>query len=387
MKYLRQLLKAVLLLFALLVAFLYIFDYDYLLKAVRVTYLTGHKTAFLDDYSYFDNRPVSNEAAEIQPWPEHKAYNTITPPDTLQRLHDAYGTVAFLIIKNDSLWHESYFQGYHEDSISNSFSMAKTMVSAMLGRAIMQGKISSLEQPVGDFIPEFKRGSAGELTVGDLSSMASGLNWDESYYSPFSVTTRAYFDSELRPVIKDLQVVEKPGVSFKYLSGNTQLLGMVLEKATGMTLSEYLSREFWRPMGAEHPALWQIDSRNSGMEKAYCCIAATARDFARFGKLYKDAGNWNGQQLIPASFASLSTRPRFEASPEYGYGLWLVQHRNKHFFMLKGHLGQYVIVQPEDNLIIVRLGRSNAEKSNEKKHRTDIYGYIDAAYKMIENAS
>ena len=111
--------------------------------------------------------------------------------------------------------------------------MAKSYVSALLGKAIMEGYIENLNQPVCDFLPEFCEGKAGKMAVGDLSSMASGTNWDEAYYSPFSITTRAYFDDDLEKVMLGLKVVEEPGQHFKYASGDTQMLAMVIEKATG----------------------------------------------------------------------------------------------------------------------------------------------------------
>lgn len=386
MKKLFNFLKYLIGLLLLIVAVLYIADYDYLIKAAKVTYLNGHNTAFLDDYLYFDNRTI--EAPEVsQPWPQHVDYNSVDATENLRATHWNNGSVAFMIIKNDSIWYEKYMEDYTPDSRSNSFSMAKSVISAMMGKAIMEGEIKGLDQPVGDYIPEFREGAAASMTVGDLSSMASGLNWDESYYSPLSITTRAYFDDDLRQLIRGLKVVDNPGEAFNYLSGNTQLLGMVLEQATGTTLAEYMSEKFWKPMGAEHPALWQIDSEESGMEKAYCCIAASARDFARFGKLYKDKGKWNGEQILPEDFVELSTKPRFEDGPEYGYGLWLLTHMGKDFFMLRGHLGQYVIVQPEDNLIIVRLGHRAGEKMEDDPFRPDIYTYIEESYKMLENAS
>ena len=381
-KFFRYLLGVLL----MLVTLLYLFNYDYLITAAKVVYLQGHKTAYLDDYKHFDNRTIAAPDTP-QPWPIHKEYNSGKPGERLTKTHEEYGSVAFLIIKNDSLWYEKYYDGYDENSKSNSFSMAKSFVSAMLGHAILDGTIKSLEQPVGDFYPEFNQGLAKEMTVGDLSSMASGLNWDESYYSPFSVTTRAYFDEALSPIITDLQVKEQPGTGFKYLSGNTQLLAMVLEKATGSKLSDYLSDHFWKPMGAEHNALWQLDSEESGMEKAYCCVAASARDFARFGKLYKDKGVWNGRRILPESFVERSIKPRFLKDPEYGYGLWLLHHLEKDFFMLRGHLGQYVIVQPDDDIMIVRLGHQAAPKAGDDPFRQDIYLYIEEAYKMIANAS
>ena len=381
MKFLIKLFKFIAILCGLLVILLYIFDYDYILKAVRVTYGTGHKTAFLEDYKEFDNRVIKNSTP--QPWNIHNDYNKATITDSLERTNIANGTIAYLIIKNDSIWFETYYDGFGKTSKTNSFSMSKSIISAMLGKAIMEGKIRNLDQNVSDFYPQFKDGLSATLTVGDLSSMASGLNWDEAYYSPFSVTTRAYFDEDLEPVILNMEGVETPGTAFKYLSGNTQLLGMVIEKATGQTMSGYLSEEFWRPMGFESDALWQLDSEQEGLEKAYCCIASNARDFARFGRLYKDYGKWNGEQLLDSAFIAKSITPRFKDSPQYGYGWWLKTIGNKHFFMMRGHLGQYVIVEPEDNVIIVRLGHTKGPKGGEGSFSKDIFTYIEEGYNML----
>ena len=382
MKTLKSIIRYLLIFVALLVAVLYVFDYDYMLKAVRTIYMQGHKTAFLSDYEEFDNNTI--EAGVPKPWPFHVEYNSVQQPESLMDWHERLGTVAFLIIKNDSIWFEQYYEGYDETSHSNSFSVAKSMVTSMLGKAIMDGKIEGLDQAVSDFFPEFSEGLNAKVTVGDLASMASGLNWDEAYYSPFSITTRAYFYDDLRSMMLDLDFVEEPGKSYKYLSGNTQLLGMVIEKATGNSLSEYLSNSFWKPMGAEHSAYWQVDDEDNRMEKAYCCIATNARDFARFGKLYKDYGKWNGEQLLDSAFVARSVRPRFKESPQYGYGWWLLNHLNKDFFMMRGHLGQYIIVQPEDNVIIVRLGHKNAKGPDPTvKFSDDIFAYIEEAYRML----
>lgn len=385
MRFIKRFLKWFVLVFIMLIISLYAFGYDYLLKAVRTIYFNGHTTAFLNDYTVFDNRIIENSDSTIS-WPVHLQYNKTQPSETLQQLHSDYKSVAFLIIKNDSLLHEQYFDEYTKDTKSNSFSIAKTMVSAMLNKAIIEGKIGSLDQPVGDFIPEFSKENASKMTVGDLSSMASGLNWDEAYYNPFSITTQAYFDDNLTDVVLNLKVTEDPGKQYKYLSGNTQLLAMVIEKATGEKLSNYLSSRFWKPLGMENEAFWQLDSKESGTEKAYCCIASNARDFAKFGKLYKDYGQWQGKQLLDSTFIAKSIKPRFENDWMYGYGLWLLPYQNKDFFIMRGHLGQYVIVEPEDNIIIVRLGHLKSQKKIDGgPYSSDLYGYIDEAYKMIQH--
>lgn len=382
MKLLKKFFKWFTVIIVLLIATLYITDTDYLLKAVRTIYLTGHTTAYLKDYEKFDNRTL--EIGNPQPWPIHKAYNTATETEKLAQWNKELGTVAYLIIKNDSIWFENYYDAYEKNSKSNSFSMVKSMVSAMLGKAIMEGYIKDLDQPVTDFLPEFNNGTFSKTAVGDLSSMASGTNWVEAYYSPFSITTRAYFDDDLRKVSLGLEVVEAPSKAFKYASGDTQLLGMVIEKATGKTLTQYLSDGFWKPMGAENEAFWQVDSEESGMEKAFCCLASNARDFARFGKLYKDFGKWNGETLLDSTFVAKSIKPRFPESPEYGYGWWLHKVNGKSFFMMRGHLGQYVIVESNDNVIIVRLGHLKSPDEGIGVYTKDISVYIEEAYKMLE---
>lgn len=381
MKLIKKLVKWLIIPLALIVAILYITDTDYLLKAVRTIYAKGHTTAFLEDYKEFDNRTI--EVGVGQPWALHKDYNSVSETEELTKWNNKLGTVAYVIIKNDSIWFENYYDNYTENSKSNSFSMAKSMISAMLGKAITEGKIESLDQPVGDFFPEFNNDMSSKMTVGDLSSMSSGLNWDEDYYSPFSITTRAYFYDDLEKMMLNLKVVEEPGQSFKYLSGNTQLLGMVIEKATGQSLSKYLSDQFWKPMGAENEAFWQIDSEEGNLEKAYCCIASNARDFARFGKLYKNHGRWNNQQLLDSTFIAKSVRPRFSESPQYGYGWWLHEQDGHDFFMMRGHLGQYVIVEPNDNVIIVRLGHQKTPDAGIGIITRDIKMYIEEAYNML----
>jgi CubicO group peptidase (beta-lactamase class C family) len=381
MKFLLKFFKWFAIILASIIIVMYIFDVDYLLRAVRTIYFKGYTTAFLEDYKEFPNRTIHKGTA--QPWAVSKAYNTVPATDKLNTTHKNLQTVAFLIIKNDSIWHESYFDGYTNTTKSNSFSIAKSIVSAALGKAIMEGKIKSLDQKVTDFFPKLKGKYAKEVTVGDLSSMASGLSWDEKYYSPFSIVTRAYFDDHLKEVILGLSIKDKPGQEFRYLSGATQLLAMCIEKATGEYLSNYVSEHFWKPMGAENEALWQLDEADTGIEKAYCCIASTARDFARFGKLYKQNGIWNGKQILPRSFVEKSLQPRFSDSPEYGYGWWLHQINGKRVFYMRGHLGQFVIVLPEDDVIIVRLGHLKGKQTTTDPHSNDLYVYVEEALKMI----
>jgi len=199
MKLIKRILAWLIGVILLLVVLLYVFDYEYILKGARVVYMTGHTTAYIDDYPHFYNQQINKSSTPVS-WPLHKNYNSVQSTEKLNKTNKKYGTVALMIIKNDSIWYEKYAEGYGTASKTNSFSMAKSIVTAMLGKAIMDGYIKSLSQPIGDFLPEFSDGMAGSITVGDLSSMSSGLDWVEHYTSPFSITAKAYYDSNIREV-------------------------------------------------------------------------------------------------------------------------------------------------------------------------------------------
>lgn len=377
-----KILKWVFIIITSLILLLYAFNIEYLIKGVRTIYLTGNNTAFISDYEYFDNREIANSNPE--PWPIHKNFNQFIETEELKVLNEQRQTKSFLVIKNDSIVFEKYYDGYDENSLSNSFSVAKSIVVSLMGKAIMEGKIKGLDQPVSDYFDEYKEGLASELTVGDLASMSSGMKWNEKYYSVINITSESYFTDDLRSVILRQKIIDKPGQSFRYSSGDTQLLAMVIEKATGTTLSDYLSEKFWKPMGAENNALWQLDSDNYGMEKAYCCIASTARDFARFGKLYINNGKWGNEIILDSSFVELATKPVFDSSPYYGYGWWLYNFEGKKVFTMNGHRGQFVISFPEENIIIVRQGSFN-EKGRVSNNSGDLYKYISEGYKLAKS--
>ena len=361
-----------------LLILIYAFNVEYLLKGVRTIYLTGNNTAFISDYEYFENREIKNSVP--QPWLLHEKYNSVKQSENLKKLNEERKTKSFLVIKNDSIVFEKYFDDHKSSSLSNSFSVAKSIVTSMMFKAIMEGKIKGLNQPLSDYFDEYKEGLASELTVGDLASMSSGMKWSEKYYSVINITSESYFTDDIRSVVLRQNIIDKPGQSFRYSSGDTQLLGMVIEKATGTSLTNYLSEKFWQPMGAENSALWQIDSEEYGMEKAYCCIAGTARDFARFGKLFINKGKWNDEMILDPSYIDLSINPVFEDSPYYGYGWWLYNYKGKKVFTMNGHRGQFVISFPDENIIIVRQGEDNNEGSNDSS--SDLFKYIAEGYKM-----
>lgn len=319
------------------------------------------------DYTIFENRKV--EANQGLALPLDKEFNKHKLADSTEHYLDSLSTIAVVIFRNDSLLYESYAEEHAAQKISGSFSMAKSVVAAAIGSAIKQGYINSLDQPVADFLADFKTSEKRLITIRHLLMMSSGLNWDEAYASPFSITTEAYYGDDLPALIKPLSVKEAPGRFTDYKSGDTQILSFVIEKATGQSLSSWISKSLWIPMQAEHDALWSLD-RKDGHEKAYCCLNATARDFARIGLLYAHLGNWNGQQLLDSSFVRFCIEPNRLPDHEsnkpvdyYGGHWWNMSSLfQEPVFYARGILGQYVIVVPERKLVIVRLGHKRGTK-------------------------
>lgn len=358
----------------------------YLYKGVLNTYLKGRTTADIDDYKIFHNRAV--KIGNPKQWNIGKDYNTNKIPQAYLDDMKRTQTLAYLIIKDDSIRHESYWDSYSDTSHTGSFSMAKTFVSILVGIAIKDGKIKSVDEPVGDFLPEYKFGNKAKVTIRYLLTMSSGINFDESYSNPFGFDAQAYYGYNLQKLIFKYDATEEPGKYFDYLSGNTQLLGFILSKATGMTLSEYASEKLWKPIQAEQEAFWSLDHQ-SGDEKAYCCFNSNARDFARIGKLYLDSGRWNGNQIVPEQYVLESLKPAplidkdlNSENIRYGYSWWLIPNYKGHnIFYARGILGQYIIAIPDQKMLVVRLGRKR-DPTSINGHPTDVYWYIDAALEM-----
>lgn len=370
------------LLLGLLAAWIHMADKDYVYRALF------YNLADIDDNKIFEQRVIAAPRV-AQPWPKASAYNKITFPEELERLHEELSSVAFLVVKDDSLLHEQYWHGYSSSSLSNSFSMAKSIVSILVGIAIKEGDIKSVDQPVGDFLPGFREGAKANIRIRDLLRMSSGLNWDESYINPFSMTTESYYGSDLEKVIDRLEAVDEPGRAFTYKSGDTQVLAFVLRAATGKSLSQLVEEKLWKPLGAAYNAEWSVD-KPDGMEKAYCCFFSNARDLARLGKLYLHNGIWNSDTIVPPGYvkASLTATnlPKESDGTKtdfYGYQWWLLPGYNGHnIFYARGILGQYIIVIPEKALVIVRLGKERSEVVN--NHPSDVRVIVDAVDKVVQ---
>ena len=380
----KKALKYLLIIFVAINLLVLISGKSWMYKAISITYLKGHTSSYIHDYVHFPANTVEN--GEHQEWPISSDYNNTDLPDFIKEINNSLGTTAFMVIINDSIRHEQYWHGYSADTMSNSFSMAKSWVSTLIGVAIKEGKIKHVNQQVCDFLPDFCEGRNAELTIKDLLTMSSGLNWTEDYYNPIGQTAEAYYGGDLKGLVMGLKVVETPGKVFKYHSSCTQLLTFILETATKKTISEYASEKLWQPMGAKHPALWNTDIEE-GDEKAFCCINSNARDFARLGKLFIHQGNWNGSQILDSSYVNNATSVADlldkdgNKNVNYGYQFWLSNYKGLDIYYARGLWGQYVICIPENNMIVVRLGRKFGEL-REDGHHDDFYQYIDAALKM-----
>ncbi len=326
----------------------------YLLNAAQKTLQRGSVKAGTHDHLLFPVRSVAS--ATPQPWPLHPHYNRQPLSANMERVLDQTEALAFIVVKDGQLLQERYFRGHGRGAVSNSFSMAKPIVGLLLGFAASEAKIRSLQQPVSAYLEGYDEGVAAKLKIVDLIRMTSGMAWDdpEVYNRPLSRTAQLYYVDDLRKFMARQAIATEPGARFHYNSGNTALAAQLLQKATGVSVSQYLSERLWRPLGMEHDAYWMLD-RPDGMEKAFCCLSATARDFARLGQFVLQKGNWNGTQLLPSSFIEEALSP---SSPHYGYGFRMDNQHAPAFSLFRGIGGQLIIMVPQHNAVIVKLGKT-----------------------------
>lgn len=346
----------------------------------------------IDQYPIFENRTV--KAGDPQPWIQAKAYNTVSIPEKFLPVFEQLGTVAYVIIKDSTLLFEQYWDDYSPKSHSNSFSMAKSIVSLAIGAAIDDGFIKSVDQPVSDFYPGFQGYGGKPLTLRHLLTMSAGVDFDEAYSSPFSPTTKLYYGDDLKEIAFGMKEIEEPGVNFIYQSGVTQLLAFIVEKAAGENISTYVSRKFWTPVNAEEDALWSLD-KQGGIEKAYCCFNSNARDFARFGQLILNGGDWNGRQLISSSYLKEATTPDTsllfkeynETNHCYGFQFWHLSYNGMEIPYMRGILGQYIFIIPDLDAVVVRLGHKRSGTRSDQHYPDDIDTWLGAAGEMVQTAN
>jgi len=332
----------------------------YLYKGIAHTYMKGRSGPSIYDLDIFHCSHIK-KGKETVAFNKHEQFGSLKVPKEYRQYIEELDTRAMLVVKNGELIYEEYWDNHNEDALSNSFSIAKTVVSLLVGIAVDEGKIDSLDDPAYKYVPEYDDHSRKIITIRHLLQMASGLSWIESSANPLSDNAESYYGTNLRGHLGRQKRISEPGEVFNYQSGNSQILGMIIEKATGMTLSEYAEEKIWSKMGMRGDAYWSLDSEY-GIEKAFCCLYANARDFTRIGQLILNKGKYNGEQIFPEWYYeemiavnSLSTEEGLPNS-RYGLHIWSYRGGENPAYYCRGIRGQYLISIPEEDLLIVRLG-------------------------------
>lgn len=279
-------------------------------------------------------------------------------------------TQAFLVIRDDTILYEQYFNGADRGSIVTSFSAAKSFASTLIGLAISDGDIHSVNDPITDYLPELTEQDPDftRITIRDLLMMSSGIRYRE----PPDDATTYYFPDLRQLALENTSIVGQPGDTFHYNNFHPLLLGMILERATGITVTDYLQAKIWTPIGMAYPGSWSLDE--NGFEKMESGINARAVDFAKFGRLFLNRGNWNGVQVVPEGWVSEATQADglvdyktyygddfifSDGRGYYRYMWWgLQKDAGNYDFMALGNHGQLIYISPAENLLILRFGES-----------------------------
>jgi len=344
----------------------------------------------IHDYKTHPLRKVA-KGDDPQPWSYDSAYNSKQIPDELQAIIDSNDTHAFLVIQDGKLIYERYWDNYDSSRLSGSFSAAKSIVSLLIGIALDEGKIKSLDEPVGNYVDHFKTNGLAKVTIKDLLTMSSGTNYYEGDKSYFSLNAYGYYGDDLEHMVQMMEKKEEPGKFWQYRSGDTQVLGLVVEKVFGENISNLVSERFYKPMGAEYDAFWLLDGEEK-REKAFCCFNGVARDYARFGQLVLNNGKWNGKQVVSEKYIKEATSPasylkdREESNAPvdfYGYQYWILKHSGVTAIAQNGLFGQYVYIIPEKNAVVVRLGESKVTK-HIHHFQPENFTYVDAALAILK---
>jgi CubicO group peptidase (beta-lactamase class C family) len=299
-----------------------------------------------------------------------------------------YGTVSYLVLRNDSIVHEEYWDGWNKDSLSNSYSMAKSVVGLLVGCAIQDSAIKSVDESICTYLPDFNCDVNKKVTIKNLLNMSSAIDFDESYISPFAFSAEALYTSDLHDAVYEHSLKGEPGKLFDYQSGNTELLCMILEKATGKKLADYASEKIWSKVGAEQNAFWSTDEKK--LARAFCCFISNARDFSRLGLLVNHNGNLYNTQIIDSTYLAQATTPNTAMLDEdgkpcqkYGYQFWMLKYKGIDIKYYRGILGQYIICIPSKNIVAVRLGKRRS-KEKVDGHPTDLYKIINESLDLSD---
>lgn len=283
--------------------------------------------AEITDHRHFANAPIARAQRPspllVPPEPITLRWpGDLSPSEAAAQLA-ARDTVALLVLRRGVLVHEQYFNGFGRDSLGTSFSVAKSVVSLLVGVAIAEGRIGSVDDPVTRYLPELLQQDArfGQVSLRHLLSMRSGIAFDESYTVPWSQAARFYLGPDLKAEVARLRIKTAPDQAYAYQSGDTQLLALALERAVGLPLARYLEKRLWQPMGAEFDASWSLDSAASGVARAFCCLNARAVDYLRLGQVVLDGGrSADGVPLVQPEWLRQSTavqqRPGADAAAQ-----------------------------------------------------------------------
>lgn len=332
-----------------------------------------HNISGIDDYKIFPQRRLvasaqpfrfmKNGAANANPGVSIDGKREAPLSDLLAQT----GTTAFLLIRDDKVVVEDYFDGYDRNSPSMSFSMAKSFLSILVGCALADSYFKSLDQPVTDFVPELGARGFSAVTLKHLLQMTSGLDYAEPGV-PLGLHDRLYYTDHLEREVLNFRLKELPGSRFEYKSGDVFLLTLALKRALGdKSISAYMQERLWQPLGMENDGIWSLDREPDGLEKTGCCLAATARDFAKLGRLYLNQGKWEGKQVVPADWTKAPGQTDLSIGSAWNYQrLWWRIADNRADYMANGHLGQFLYINPAEHVVIVRLGKSMGGLSREE---------------------
>lgn len=395
-KTLKYILLSLLSIFILINLVILISGRSYLYKGVSATYLRGKTGPGIYDTAVFYNAEVEN--ANVDSWNYSLRRNAML--DSELAMLSELKTTSFLVVHKGRILLEEYFQEHGEFTKSNSFSMAKSIVALLVGIMKDEGVINSFDDPISDYLPHI---DDSYVSIRHLLAMTSGMEWDESGDNPLSDNAKAYYGKNIERMMKEVVFAYYPDKEFHYVSGNTQVLAKILLRSTGKSVSELAETYIWKKIGAEKNALWSLSSKD-GMEKAFCCFYATTRDFARIGQLILNCGKWNNETIIQKEtlqeLISYSTMQKGKkTNHRYGLHFWLVDHPNHRVIYARGILGQYIIVIPDLDVVIVRTGHERMEKTvvaipeNGEKpnnyylddHPSDLFEYIDIAKRILRN--
>lgn len=286
----------------------------------------------------------------------------------LESFLEGSDTIAFLVNRGDALVFERYFQGHGAAAISQAFSTSKSILSILIGAAIDDGLIDSVDQSVTEYVPELSAHGFDAVRIADLLHMKSGMDYVEND-NPYGIHVRFNYTPRLEQEILSLRHSGRGQDRFIYKSGDNALLALILKRTLGTrTITRYAEERLWEPLGMEHDGRWSLD-REGGMELTWCCLSAAARDFAKFGMLYRDEGAWRESQIVSAAWVHDSVRQggyspeewrRSDESPvfwNYGYQWWLAD-RERGDYLSVGKGGQFIYVDPKNDIVAVRLGYS-----------------------------